>query len=185
MKELFGLVHQLRHAQFALSRTASRSKFPQIYGAVTHQFVTKTNPRLHRFNRWQSYFNEWSCTVLNEHRKKKGRKYKEVSVHARSSRTDAWRASPEDTRMTKMLKPTWTSKLLQVDTILRWWRQSTISCFDPVQVWCVKVPSPGSCRAPRGALEQLVIVDLEQFDSQDVQIRDVRNHKKKLCAFKV
>ena len=28
------------------------------------QFLTKTNPRFHRFTRWLLYFNEWSGTVL-------------------------------------------------------------------------------------------------------------------------
>ena len=30
------------------------------------QFVTKTNPRSHRFNRWLLNFNEWSGTILNK-----------------------------------------------------------------------------------------------------------------------
>ena len=33
------------------------------------QLVTKTYPRLRRFNRWLLYFNEWSGTVLNKKRK--------------------------------------------------------------------------------------------------------------------
>ena len=34
------------------------------------QLVTKTYPRLCRFNRWLLYFNKWSGTVLNKERKK-------------------------------------------------------------------------------------------------------------------
>ena len=33
------------------------------------QLVTKTYPRLCRFNRWLLYFNEWSGTVLNKEKK--------------------------------------------------------------------------------------------------------------------
>ena len=44
------------------------------------QLVTKTCPRLLRFNRWLLYFDEWSGTVLNKERKKEPVHQKEVTT---------------------------------------------------------------------------------------------------------
>ena len=44
------------------------------------QRVTKTYPRLRRFNRWLLYFNEWSGTVLNKEKKEEAYKPKKDAV---------------------------------------------------------------------------------------------------------
>ena len=57
---------------------AMKMHMKSMYGSISTDFyrnqllwqlVTKTYPRLRRFNRCLLYFNEWSGTVLNKERK--------------------------------------------------------------------------------------------------------------------
>ena len=70
------LLYCLMHASVCISSSEALTSLTSSQQTLIEinsfdQLVTKTYPRLRRFNRWLLYFNEWSGTVLNKERKER------------------------------------------------------------------------------------------------------------------